>query len=241
VAPTGSRGSTPAPERGLPGAIVCDFDGTISIDDVTDSILLRFARPGWEALESAWRAGRMGSRECMAGQVALLDCSAEELDAHVEQLPIDPHFAAFAALVAAAGVQLTIASDGLDRALHVLLRRHRLDQLPTRASRLVQAGPRRWRLEFPHAMPGCRSKAATCKCAVVAAARERGDAPVLMIGDGASDRCVAGAADLTFARKELLAYCAERDLPHEGVADFAAAIAAWQVLAAAPRATQAIL
>jgi 2,3-diketo-5-methylthio-1-phosphopentane phosphatase len=220
---------------------VCDFDGTISIDDVTDSILLRFARPGWEALESAWRAGRIGSRECMAGQVALLDCSAEELDAHVAQLPIDPQFAAFAALIAAARVPLTIASDGLDRALHVLLRRYGLDHVPTRASHLVQAGPREWRLEFPHATAGCRSDAATCKCAVVAATRERGDTPVLMIGDGASDRCVAAAADLTFARKELLAHCAEHDLPHEAVADFAAAIAAWQRLAAAPRAAQAVI
>jgi 2-hydroxy-3-keto-5-methylthiopentenyl-1-phosphate phosphatase len=223
----------PATERGRPGAVLCDFDGTVSLADVTDSILLRFARPGWEALEHDWRAGRIGSRACMAGQVALLDCTPEALDAHVASLPIDLEFAAFAAIVAAARIPLTIVSDGLDRAIHAMLRRHRLEQLDVRASRLVQAGPRRWRLEFPHAIDGCPSDGATCKCAVAAAARERTRAPVLLIGDGASDRCVARDADLTFARKELLAYCAEHGIAHEAVPDFAVAIVAWRRLVAA--------
>ena len=213
--------------------MLCDFDGTISVDDVTDSILLRFARPGWEALERDWRAGRIGSRECMAGQVALLDCSAEELDAHVERLPIDADFAAFVEVVAATGVPLTVVSDGLDRAIHALLGRHGLGQLAVRASHLVQTGPRRWRLEFPHALPSCRSAGATCKCAVATSARARSGRPVLMIGDGASDRCVAAEAGLTFARKELLAHCAEHGLAHIAVADFAGAIHAWRQLAAA--------
>ena len=59
--------------------ILCDFDGTISQEDVTDSLLMRFGRPGWDALEVDWRAGKIGSRQCMAGQIALLDCSEDEL------------------------------------------------------------------------------------------------------------------------------------------------------------------
>lgn len=231
--------ATPSFSRGRPGAVLCDFDGTVSIDDVTDSILLRFARHGWETLERDWRAGRIGSRRCMAGQVALLDCTPEELDAHVAALPIDPAFAAFAALVAAAAVPLTIVSDGLDRAIHILLRRHGLDHLPVRASRLVVDGPRLWRLEFPHAARPCWSDGATCKCAVARAAAARTGAPVLMIGDGASDHCIAAQADLTFARKGLLAHCVEHGLAHVAVPDFAAALAAWRRLGTAPQATHA--
>ena len=75
--------------------ILCDFDGTISVEDVIDSLLDRFGRPGWEALEQDWRAGRIGSRECMSGQVALLDVRQEELDAHLDGLWIDHAFPAF--------------------------------------------------------------------------------------------------------------------------------------------------
>ena len=30
--------------------IQCDFDGTISVVDVTDAMLERFARPGWREI-----------------------------------------------------------------------------------------------------------------------------------------------------------------------------------------------
>jgi len=31
-----------------------DFDGTISLLDVTDTLLNRFGKPGWQELEEAW-------------------------------------------------------------------------------------------------------------------------------------------------------------------------------------------
>ena len=63
--------------------ILCDFDGTIALDDTTDTLLDRFGQPGWEKLEDDWKAGRINSHDCMAGQVALLDMSRDELDARV--------------------------------------------------------------------------------------------------------------------------------------------------------------
>ena len=33
--------------------ILCDFDGTVSVEDITDSLLERFARPGWQTIEQA--------------------------------------------------------------------------------------------------------------------------------------------------------------------------------------------
>jgi hypothetical protein len=56
--------------------ILCDFDGTISVEDITDALLVRFAKPGWEDIEQAWKRGEIGSRECMARQIALLDATA---------------------------------------------------------------------------------------------------------------------------------------------------------------------
>src|SRR5258708_24791411 len=62
-----------------------DFDGTISLLDVTDTLLNRFGKPGWQELEDAWERGEIGSRECMKGQVALLDMDEAELRARSEE------------------------------------------------------------------------------------------------------------------------------------------------------------
>ena len=213
--------------RRLPWSVVCDFDGTIALEDVTDTLLLRFARPGWRELEAAWETGRISARTCMAGQVALLDCSREELETHVAGIAIDPAFKAFVAAVHARGASLTIASDGLDAVIAAMLARAAVPELVVHASRLVQLGPREWRLSFPHARADCTSGAATCKCACLSK-----EAPTLLVGDGASDFCVAGRVELTFAKSALRDHCVELGLPHRPIADFADALAAWHELVA---------
>ena len=210
--------------------VLCDFDGTIALEDVTDSLLMRFGRPGWDRLEAQWREGLIGSLECMAGQVALLDCSADELDEHLAGIAIDPDFAAFAEAVQTRGWPLLVVSDGLDRAISRILAREGLSHLAVMSNRLVQRGPRRWQLDFPHRAAGCAS--GTCKCRFAAVAPAR----VLMVGDGASDFCVAGRADISFARKRLLEHCLDHGLPHRPVANFRQALACLPELTrAAPR------
>ena len=203
--------------------ILCDFDGTIALDDTTDTLLERFARPGWEMLEAEWRDGRIGSHDCMAGQVALLDMDRAELDAHLAECAIDPAFAAFVKTAHRAGVHIEVLSDGLDYAIRTILGRNGLDWLPITSNRLESAGAREWRLAFPNASATCRVASGTCKCAradKAQAARKQ----VLLIGDGGSDFCVAGAADFVFAKGKLVAHCRAQDIPHVAIRGFADAL-----------------
>ena len=228
--------NTPEPEQSAAAAwtVLCDFDGTISVEDVTDSLLERFAAPGWKQLEDAWRAGAIGSRECMARQVRLLDCSRDELDSHLAAMAIDPQFQAFADAVQASGATLRIVSDGLDIAIHALLVRHRIAGVEVFASRLVPTGERNWRLDFPYARSDCMSAGATCKCALAERPTDGSAQPVLMVGDGRSDFCVAGRADLVWARGDLLTHCAGQAYRHRAVADFGAALCLWNELTSHP-------
>jgi 2-hydroxy-3-keto-5-methylthiopentenyl-1-phosphate phosphatase len=208
--------------------VLCDFDGTVSLEDVTDSLLLRFGQPGWDAFEAQWRAGQIGSLECMAAQVALLDCSGDELDEYLASVAIDPDFFAFVRAVELLGWPLTILSDGLDYAIVSILARHGLGHLSIVANRLQSNGPRSWRLGFPNAKIGCAS--GTCKCAFAPDAGPR----ILLVGDGASDFCVAARADLSFARKRLLDHCLDNALAHRPVANFKQALALLPSLADFP-------
>jgi 2-hydroxy-3-keto-5-methylthiopentenyl-1-phosphate phosphatase len=203
----------------IPGwTILCDFDGTISVEDVIDSLLDRYGRPGWERLEKDWRAGRIGSRVCMGGQVALLDMSWDELDAHLDDVWIDHAFSAFVAKARGLGVPIHVVSDGLDYAIHRILGRHGLDDLPVSANHLAPGiPPQRWLLTSPFEAPGCGS--GTCKCACAGRARA-GGGRTLLIGDGTSDFCAADHADFVFAKHRLIEHCRAAGIPYVPITGF---------------------
>jgi 2,3-diketo-5-methylthio-1-phosphopentane phosphatase len=203
----------------VPGwTILCDFDGTISVEDVIDSLLDRFGRPGWEVLEQDWRAGRIGSRECMAGQVDLLQMTRAELDAHLAGIWIDHAFPGFVAKARELGVPIRVVSDGLDHAIQQILARYGLDHLPVAANHLAPARPpKQWQLTSPFQVEGCRS--GTCKCACVAQARE-GGGKTLLIGDGASDFCAADRVDFVFAKHRLIEHCRAAGIPYVPITGF---------------------
>jgi 2-hydroxy-3-keto-5-methylthiopentenyl-1-phosphate phosphatase len=199
--------------------ILCDFDGTVAVDDTTDTLLERFARPGWELLENQWRAGKINSHDCMAGQVALLDMDRAQLDAHLAEREIDPAFGAFVNVVNADGMHVEILSDGLDYAIRTILGRYGLDWLPVTSNALEPVAAREWRLAFPNASATCRVASGTCKC-VRAAHAQSLRMRTLLIGDGASDFCVAEAADFVFAKGKLIAHCREKNIAHAPIENF---------------------
>ncbi|MBI3706451.1 MAG: MtnX-like HAD-IB family phosphatase [Proteobacteria bacterium] len=201
--------------------ILCDFDGTIATEDVTDSLLQRFAAPAWLEIEAEWKAGRIGSRECMTRQIAMIRATPDAIDRHLDGIHLDPHFSRFVRHCRRHAIPLTVVSDGIDYVIHRLLRRDGLDDLAVVSNRLEQIAPDRYRLRFPHAREDCRSASGTCKCAAaqMSAPRRR----TLLIGDGASDQCAAAAVDLVFAKGSLLTHCARLGLPHVACTNFAEA------------------
>lgn len=143
--------------------ILCDFDGTIAVEDVIDSLLDRYGRPGWEILERDWRAGTIGSAVCMAGQVALLDMSHIELQRHLGGLRIDHGFAAFVRATVEHGIPMEIVSDGIDHAIHAILANHGIPRLPTVANHLLQVGERDWNLTSPYSVQGAAAVPASAR------------------------------------------------------------------------------
>jgi 2-hydroxy-3-keto-5-methylthiopentenyl-1-phosphate phosphatase len=196
--------------------VFIDFDGTIVPRDATDFLLERFASPAWRDVEEDWRAGRIGSRECMTRQVALLRATPRRLEAAVAELAIDRGFASFVGQCRRRGIGMTILSDGFDVVIDQVLRTAGL-MLPFFANRLVAAGPDRWRVTFPSARSDCRALAGNCKCAFTEAYSTW---LKVVIGDGRSDHCVAQRADVVFAKAELVALCRSSSTPHFAFADF---------------------
>jgi 2,3-diketo-5-methylthio-1-phosphopentane phosphatase len=204
-------------------SVLCDFDGTISLTDVIDSLLQTHGREGWRQLESDWLAGHIGSRECMQQQVTLLDLDLDTLHAQLDGIAIDPQFKAFLAAAEQRGYPVSVVSDGLDYAIDYILQRHDITGLPVAANHLTFTSlPGQWQLASPHQEPGCSS--GTCKCACIGAVRISQVGPVLLIGDGASDFCAAQRADYIFAKGRLRDHCLAHGLKHTAISGFADAL-----------------
>ncbi len=195
--------------------LYCDFDGTISREDATDAILSQLADPSWMQIEAEWKAGLMGSRECMQRQIPLIRATHAELDAALDAIALDEHFVAFAEFCNDNAIDMMIVSDGVDYFIRRILSRVGLQHLPIIANQLqfTESG---YTLQSPYADMGCASASGVCKCKVVARGRE----PRIYVGDGRSDFCVSEKPEIVFAKKSLATYCAQNAIPFIAYDDF---------------------
>lgn len=179
-----------------------DFDNTISGFDVLYNVIARFAiDERWRVLEAAWRERRIGSRECLTGQLALIRASKAELADYLATVPIDPHFRSVLALLDALGIPAVITSDSFSFFIETVLRHHGIVDIPIYANEVIFDGARLLP-QFPYHSQDC-PRCAHCKKRHVLAHANR---TTVYVGDGLSDICPAEHADVVFAKDSLLAH-----------------------------------
>jgi 2-hydroxy-3-keto-5-methylthiopentenyl-1-phosphate phosphatase len=216
----------------MPLAFLCDFDGTVSPEDIGAAFVRRFS-PGRDAERAAlldrWRAGGMGHRALTEAECALVRARADEALDFTRDFRLDPAFAPFVRTALARGDAVMIVSEGFDFYVRDQLARAGLDALPWAANRVRFEGSE-VRAEFPFAADGCGA-CGNCKAQHVRRYQARGFRTVL-VGDGYSDRCGARAADHVLARGGLLPWCRAEGIAAEPFASFAD-VADWARRAAA--------
>src|SRR2546423_10401700 len=204
--------------------VFLDFDGTITRHDVVDVILETYADERWIEIERQWRAGRIGSRDCLRAQMALVRATREELDALVDSIEVDLGLAPLLETCARRRLAVNVVSDGFDYCIRRVLERPRLGLarlLPgvlVCASRLDFDLPGRLRLGSPYFQETCEHGCATCKPALMGRLNGAG-APSVFVGDGLSDRDAAACADIVFGKSSLARYCRGGGIEHAAYED----------------------
>jgi len=201
-----------------PIEIYCDFDGTITIGDTTDKLLEALADPAWTEIEKSWERGEIGSRECMALQVALIRGGWAAMKNVLDHVSIDPTFPKFARWCQRMGIPLRIVSDGLDRCIHYLLAKENVRVDYVWANRLQESEDGSFSLLFPYTVANKVCTSGVCKCNLL---ESRRSTPMrVVIGDGRSDFCWAPEADVLFAKAQLAQYCAKEKIEYHHFEDF---------------------
>ncbi len=198
--------------------VFLDFDGTITKRDAVDAILEKFADPRWLEIEEDWKTGRIGSRECLAGQMRLVRATKDQIDALLDSIEIDEGFIKLLDTCLARGVETHIISDGFDYCIDRILARPSLNlRAHLNGGRIVsshlKADRDRWLVDFPSFHQSCGHGCATCKPAMMGLLNRNGG-PTIFIGDGLSDKYAATSADLVFAKDKLATLCCEQQIPH---------------------------
>jgi 2-hydroxy-3-keto-5-methylthiopentenyl-1-phosphate phosphatase len=201
-----------------PIEIYCDFDGTITIGDTTDELLEALADPAWVEIEKRWEKGEIGSRDCMAQQVALIRGGWGAVQKVLDKVEIEPTFPKFASWCRRVGIPLRIVSDGLDRAIQYLLAREKIRVDFVWANRLQEGEDGAFSLLFPYSVSNKVCSSGVCKCNLLES--KRGAPLRVVIGDGRSDFCWAPEADLLFAKSKLAQHCAQEKIEYHQFDDF---------------------
>jgi 2-hydroxy-3-keto-5-methylthiopentenyl-1-phosphate phosphatase len=201
-------------------AIFCDFDGTVARRDVGYHLYHHFSGGRNDALLPAWKAGRLSTRDCMRLESEMVRASPEEISQFLNQFDLDPTFPEFARVCRAADVPIVIVSEGLD----IYIKRLLADQGPEHFNVKCNIGHLEGggiRIEFPYeyrVCPGCGN----CKAARIEEFRAQmdGGCRIVFVGDGYSDACGARAADLVFAKKDLIKYCQTEGILYNEFSNF---------------------
>ncbi len=220
---------------------VIDFDGTLALEDTVDALLTKYAPPAWQAVEAEWLAGRITAVECMQQQIRMVDADRVALEHFFRTTVLDQSFLPFYRHVSALA-EVAIVSDGLDHVISVAMRNAGFPKIPVVANQLIFK-PRGIDIAFPHRIPECIAGNGVCKCAVARKLSGEFEGPVVLVGDGNSDACLAGRADVVFAKSRLLAHCKQQGIAHtpfETFADVLAVVKTWPVPEPGQRAVQGL-
>jgi len=207
IAPDGSAPAVPPLLPGEPPlAILVDYDGTVALTDVSDTVMAEHIPGDWEAVVAAYDAGLSGSRRLTEFEIGLVDVPVADLLATAAAQPHDQGFVPFVRRAQSAKIPIEVVSDGFGFFIQPALEALGVGELPV-VTAVTSFSGRSASISFPNGHPTCLV-CGTCKRNRVLAHQAAGRA-VVFIGDGESDRYAAGYADVVFAKRSLVRICIE--------------------------------
>jgi 2-hydroxy-3-keto-5-methylthiopentenyl-1-phosphate phosphatase len=196
--------------------VFCDFDGTVSVQDIGDRFFQTFVG------EKAGKIVQRLLRDDITSQMSLIElCDAipslhqEEFLAFVDGCEIDPHFIEFARFCTKQEIPLMVLSDGLDAYIERIFVNAGCTDVPFFANHAefqnVNGGGKLI-VSFPYTDAEC-GLCGNCKRNHMLNTSADDDI-IVYVGDGYSDRCPVRYADFVFAKQQLIKYCQEQNITY---------------------------
>jgi len=197
--------------------IQCDFDGTVTTNNVSLLLRERFAIGNWRKTESDYLQGLLGVEESNKRQFALIREPKEKLVAFATQKArVRTGFLDLVHYCRSSGIRLIIISSGLDFYIEAVLNKIGSPNIELYCARTSfgQDG-----ITVSYIGPDGSLLKQGFKEKYLAWLKKRGGC-VTYIGDGLSDLAAASAADQVFATGHLHRLLGTKQVSHYSFTDF---------------------
>jgi len=200
--------------------IFVDFDGTISKDDVGDSIFRKFAdREKVDGIIDKLLSGEISAKQSWMSLCEITgNIYKDELDKLINLIEIDQTFHELVDYCRINNVELFILSDGFDYYIERILEKENINGLTVYSNKLTINASGKLIPEFPFLDESCTTSA-NCKRNHIINHSSDEDYTIF-IGDGNSDKFTAEFCDFIFAKDDLLKYCERERITYFPYKDF---------------------
>lgn len=198
--------------------LLLDFDGTITKEDTCVAMLNEFATEDWKRLDELWASGELTTRQCADETFKLMNFTRDQLFEYLQTLYIDEYFDDLIDICDEKSIEVIIVSDGYNFNINTIID-SKSKYKPVIYSNTMEFDEKdNCILGFPNYNQNC-GKCGTCKTNIYNEYKKDCD-QIIYVGDGYSDRCVAGKADIVFAKSSLKAYCIEKNISYRDYNSF---------------------
>ena len=197
--------------------IQCDFDGTVTVEDIGFYLLDTFAGPEWRKWLELYRNDKITVGQFNARAFSTLKTAKEELTAAtLSRAKLRDGFPELADYCRRKDIRLVVVSNGLDFYIASILAEAGLSDIQAHAA-TTNFHPGGVKVQYigPDGAP----LDSDFKAAYTRLFLEQGY-QVAYVGNGPSDASPASLSQHIFARDGLLEYCREKNLPCRPFDDF---------------------
>jgi 2-hydroxy-3-keto-5-methylthiopentenyl-1-phosphate phosphatase len=198
--------------------LVVDFDGTITEQDLLDTIAQTFGdEEVYREVDEGLDDDSLTLNEVIRREFEPVRAPLGEVrDWVLENVRIRPGFRELVELARERDWRIVVVSSGFRELIEPVLEREGLGDLEL-LSNTVDPKPDGWKVRF-RVSEACEVCGQPCKRSTAAALADGTE--LVYVGDGYSDRCAAELADVVFARRGLASYLEERGVAFERFEDF---------------------
>ena len=208
-------------------AVLCDFDGTITLTDTFAYILKKYAQGDWQQYDGQYERGELRLQDVVKKQGMMIKTPEMVLIAEMERVTMfRPNFDKLIAYCRTNKIPIGVVSAGLDFVINHLLRMKGWNYLVKLYVAMTETAPNGIRFTFPR----LRDKnSLDLKDDLVRFHQSKGRR-VAYIGDGQWDLPALKLAEYRFAVKgsKLAGLCRQQNIPAREISDFQEVIATLQ-------------
>ena len=197
--------------------VQCDFDGTITVNNISVALRERFAPGSWRGVEADYLRRRLSVEQSNRQQYTLIKESRQTLQEFARQkFELRPGFLKFVDNCRAADIRFVIVSSGLDFYIEAVLENIGTPELELHCARTSFTGDG---INVTYFDPEGNTVEEGFKKGYLTWLKCRGE-PLVYIGDGLSDFDAASSADYVFAINHLQQMLSAASIPHRTFTDF---------------------